>query len=144
MIAISDERGLLRIDEADCIRAAARAAMDEEAMRGSVQVYAATPEEIQEINRTARKIDAVTDVLSFPMAEPFVSPQDGYFGDIVICPHRAREQAAQYGHSEQREFAFLTIHGVLHIRGYDHEQPADEQRMIKKQRKILERMDLLT
>lgn len=141
MIALQDVNGLLTEEEAARIRAAAQAAMNEEHKRGHVEIIAVTEAEMREINRMQRNIDRVTDVLSFPMAEPGQPPPDGYFGDILICPARAREQAAEYGHGGRREFAFLTIHGMLHLFGYDHAVPAEEERMIKKQRKILERMD---
>src|SRR4051794_21582898 len=87
---------------------------------------------IRALNAEHRDLDAATDVLSFPLlGEAFVVPPDEpvNLGDVVISHQRAREQAAEYGHSEQREVAYLVAHGVLHILGYDHEQPIDKERM---------------
>lgn len=80
---------------------------------------------IQEINREHRKIDAVTDVLSFPLGEDGkydIDPSTGAYmlGDIVVSIERAVEQAEQYGHSLQREIGYLTVHSMLHLLGYDH------------------------
>ena len=99
-------------------------------------------EGIHEINRMYRQIDAPTDVLSFPMlsyeqAGDFSTLEEDYednfnpdtgeimLGDIVISVDRVREQAAAYGHSERREFAFLIVHSMLHLFGYDHMTPED-------------------
>ena len=82
---------------------------------------------IQEINREQRNIDAPTDVLSFPImsdddkaADTDRSNGAALLGDIVLNLERARAQAAEYGHSYTREVAFLTVHSVLHLLGYDH------------------------
>ncbi len=82
---------------------------------------------IQEINREQRDIDAPTDVLSFPImseddraADTDRSNGAALLGDIVLNLERARAQAAEYGHSYTREVAFLTVHSVLHLLGYDH------------------------
>lgn len=85
-----------------------------------------TNEEIQEINRTYRNKDAVTDVISFAMQEQgdgeiaIVGDETLLLGDIIISVDRAQEQAADYGHSFDRELAFLATHGLLHLLGYDH------------------------
>ena len=113
---------------------------------------------IHEVNRTYREIDRATDVLSFPMlsydrpgdfqkaeedADNF-NPDTGeiMLGDIVISVDRVREQAAAYGHSERREFAFLIVHSMLHLFGYDHMTPEDAAVMEPKQRQILEEMNI--
>jgi len=82
--------------------------------------------EIMELNLTYRNKNEVTDVLSFPPS-----------GDIVICTEVAIIQAEKYGHSNEREFAFLAVHGLLHLLGYDHKTPEDEAMMIQKQEEIL-------
>jgi probable rRNA maturation factor len=86
----------------------------------------------------------VTDVLTFPAWEgdALLCPPDGYLGDIAICYERAVEQAEEYGHSLERELAFLAVHGALHLLEYDHMEPADEQRMMQKQEEILHTMGL--
>ena len=81
----------------------------------------------------------MTDVLTFPAWEgdAILCPPDGYLGDIAICFERAKEQAEEYGHSLERELAFLSVHGALHLLGYDHMQPEDEKKMFSKQDEIL-------
>ena len=114
---------------------------------------------IHAINKEYRDIDAPTDVLSFPMlsyeqAGDFSALEEDYednfnpdtgeimLGDIVISVDRVREQAAAYGHSERREFAFLIVHSMLHLFGYDHMTPEDAAVMEPKQRQILEEMNI--
>lgn len=111
-------------------------------------------EGIREINRIYRDIDAPTDVLSFPMlgyeiAGDFSALEHNYesnfnpdtgeiiLGDIVISVERVSEQAAAYGHSEKREYAFLIVHSMLHLFGYDHMLPEDAAKMEAKQTEIL-------
>ena len=116
--------------------------------------------EIRERNRRFRNIDAVTDVLSFPLVL-FHIPADYSFldhmenadcfdpetgalclGDIVIACGRAKEQAAAFGHSVTREFAFLTAHSMLHLLGYDHETEEEAAVMEKKQEQILQNLGI--
>lgn len=115
----------------DTIRAAAAAVERELASGGKAYITVVGEDEIRRLNREFRSIDRVTDVLSFPADEPLC------LGDIAICRERALEQAHEYGHSAAREFAFLTVHGLLHLNGYDHIQPQDEAVMLELQRKIL-------
>ena len=112
------------------------------------------PDSIRELNREYRGVDAVTDVLSFPMLEfdenGDVVDSDFDFdddevvlGDIVISAERAAEQAKSFGHSFLREMAFLTVHSMLHLLGYDHvDDPEGEKIMIEKQEEILGRLNI--
>jgi len=111
---------------------------------GSVGVLLTSEEEIQRLNREFRNTDRVTDVLSFPAweGESIVVPPDGYLGDIAICMQRAAEQAELYGHSLDRELAFLAVHGSLHLMGYDHMVEAEELEMRGYQTAIMEKMGL--
>ena len=110
---------------------------------------------IQEINASYRQIDRATDVLSFPLLEydapgdfskvedlmgDNINPDTGevMLGDIVISVDHVREQAKEYGHSEKREYAFLIVHSMLHLFGYDHMEPEEAQEMQEHQRKILD------
>jgi probable rRNA maturation factor len=86
-----------------------------------------------------------TDVMSFPMDElepggrpDAPEPGPSMLGDIVLCPEFAAEQALAAGHSLGHELALLTIHGVLHLLGYDHAEPAEEKEMFALQRELLE------
>ncbi|MCH5157075.1 MAG: rRNA maturation RNase YbeY [Clostridiales bacterium] len=117
-----------------------------------------SPKDIQALNKQFRGIDAVTDVLSFPTID---NPERGVLdvnaftpdaingetgklniGDVIICIDRAKEQAAEYGHSLKRELCFLSLHGLLHLMGYDHVEPRDEQQMNALQEEILQQMGI--
>ncbi len=104
---------------------------------------------IRELNRQYRQIDRETDVLSFPLTdyeggeEPTVYGKERLLGDMVLSLERAEEQAREYGHSFEREAAFLTVHSTLHLLGYDHVNSEEEDRqMRRRQREILEQMGL--
>lgn len=98
-----------------------------------------TPEEIQKLNREYRKIDRVTDVISFALEDDEDKILDlRILGDIYICIDKMLEQAKEYGHSNKRELSFLTVHGLLHLLGYDHQTIEEEKEMFGLQDKILE------
>ncbi len=94
-------------------------------------------DEIQRINREFRKIDKVTDVISFALCDDKDIVITRELGDVFICLNRAFEQASDYGHSIEREVAFLAVHGYLHLCGYDHMTEEDEKIMFAKQDEIL-------
>lgn len=117
-------------------------------------------EGIWKVNKEFREIDRPTDVLSFPMLEYDVpgdfsqienqtedcfNPDTGeiLLGDIIISVDKVREQAEEYGHSMQREFAFLIVHSMLHLFGYDHMEEQEAAVMEGKQREILECLNIL-
>lgn len=98
--------------------------------------------EIKEINALYRNIDKETDVLSFPLMEfPLSTPLNENLitpiGDIIISIEKANAQAEEYGHTIEREIAFLTVHSMLHLLGYDHMEEDEEKIMFKKQDEIL-------
>ncbi len=114
---------------------------------------------IRKMNQKYRKIDRATDVLSFPMLEydapsDFSSAEAGVctcfnpetgelvLGDIVLSVEKMKEQAARYGHSEEREFAFLVVHSVLHLCGYDHMTPTEAKGMEDRQAAILDSLNI--
>ena len=138
MVDVFSETIPLSEPERTGIERAAEAALQREGREGDLTILIDTPERIQTLNREFRHVDAVTDVLTFPAWEGEISLcADGYLGDIMICYERAVEQAAAYGHSLERELAFLAVHGVLHLLGYDHMTEPDEIRMREKQTEIL-------
>ena len=96
-------------------------------------------EKIQEINKNYRNIDKITDVISFAFEDNnnIVYNKVRFLGEIYICIPKMIEQAKEYGHSETRELAFLTVHGLLHLLGYDHMTKDDEKVMFGLQEKIL-------
>lgn len=96
-------------------------------------------EKIQFLNKNYRNIDRITDVISFAFEdnERIVYNNVRFLGEIYICIPRMIEQAREYGHSEVRELAFLTVHGLLHLLGYDHMEKCDEEEMFLLQEVIL-------
>ena len=113
-----------------------------------VNVTFVDDEQIKEINKKHRKIDAVTDVLSFPLGENGkydVNPASGakMLGDIVISVPTALKQAEMYSHSLQRELGYLTAHSMLHLLGYDHEkQGLESVRMREKEEVVMNLLGL--
>lgn len=105
-------------------------------------------EEIRKMNKEFRNIDASTDVLSFPLCENDeyeTSEETGCvaLGDIVISIEHAQAQAEEYGHSFEREVAYLTVHSMLHLLGYDHEAGGLEQvRMREREEGVLSQLGL--
>ena len=130
------------------VRRAVEATLDYEQYENPVEVSVTFTDNagIRELNRKFRNIDRATDVLSFPLFdfegesdEPPVDELVGMLGDIVI----SLEQAEEFGHSFEREAAFLTVHSMLHLLGYDHEAGGEEEAdMRRRQREILDRMGL--
>lgn len=95
---------------------------------------------IHEINKQYRNIDRSTDVISFALEDSeqfYVEGMPRSLGDIFISIDHAKTQAEEYGHSMKREMCFLFTHGLLHLLGFDHMNPEDEAKMIKKQKDIL-------
>lgn len=94
---------------------------------------------IHEINKTYRGVDRPTDVISFALEDnDDISVYDlRVLGDIYICLEKVHEQALEYGHKEEREMAFLIVHGLLHLLGYDHMKKEDEKIMFSLQEEIL-------
>ena len=106
-----------------------------------VSVTFADNEGIQAINREYRQIDAPTDVLSFPLFEEQGGKKQ--LGDIVLSLERCAAQAEEFGHSFERECAFLTVHSTLHLLGYDHVNGEEEEKdMRQRQTAIVEKMGL--
>jgi len=99
-------------------------------------------DEIKTLNQDYRGKDETTDVLSFPVSEELAMGPDVSLGDIVICMDVAKAQADEYGHTIERELAFLVVHGMLHLLGYDHETPEDETEMCAAQDEILKTLKI--
>ncbi len=101
-------------------------------------------DEIHQINKDYRKIDRITDVISFAFEdyEDIEYNDIRMLGDIYICIPQMKRQAEEYGHSEKRELSFLAVHGLLHLLGYDHMEPEDEKVMFSLQELILDGEDI--
>ncbi|NLL21629.1 MAG: rRNA maturation RNase YbeY [Firmicutes bacterium] len=98
---------------------------------------------IQDLNLTYRGLDAPTDVLSFNLQDDGTDFEgDSILGDVVVSLEKAVEQANSYGHSFKREVAFLSLHGILHLLGYDHETPEEEREMNEKAEMVLKKYNL--
>ena len=103
-------------------------------------VIIVSEEKIKELNRDYRSKDSVTDVISFALEDDktFIKTDIRVLGDIYICLKKAQDQAKEYNHSILRELSFLSIHGLLHLLGYDHMTKEDESVMFKLQEVILD------
>ena len=113
-----------------------------------ISITLTTPSEIKKINAKYRNIDKETDVLSFPMFEKneiykFSGENPDILGDIVISIERVKEQAEEYGHSFERELAYMVVHGYYHLMGYDHEKEDDKKDMRAHEEKVLESLSIL-
>ncbi|MFR8235876.1 MAG: rRNA maturation RNase YbeY [Anaerovoracaceae bacterium] len=116
-----------------------------DAVRAEISLTFVLPEEIKSLNAQYRGVDSVTDVLSFPQFEsPEDFPEAGELclGDVVICVERAEEQAAEYGHSKERELVYLFVHSLLHLLGYDHMEEDEKRVMREKEEHVMEHVDL--
>ena len=116
-----------------------------------ISITLTTPKNIKEINKEYRNIDKETDVLSFPMFEKeeieSIINSESYevedvLGDIVISIQKVKDQAVEYGHSFEREFAYMLVHGFYHLMGYDHIEEKDKKKMRPKEEKILQKLKL--
>lgn len=129
------------------LKRAIKAALEYEnyARDAEISLSFVTNDEIHALNREYRGVDRPTDVLSFPMLDGDADEGDFdigsdsvVLGDIIISAEKAVEQAATYGHSVERELAFLAVHSTLHLLGYDHERSEEEEKdMFERQEKIL-------
>lgn len=128
----------------DVLERAAHAALEHESesLDCELSIVLSDDARLQELNREYLGIDAPTDVLSFPASE--TDPETGarYIGDILISIPRAQSQAAAAGHALESEVQLLVVHGVLHLLGHDHAEPAEKARMWKAQADILESLGL--
>jgi probable rRNA maturation factor len=116
-----------------------------------ISVTLTNPENIRKLNKEYRNIDKETDVLSFPMfekteIEDIIAKQDyeveDVLGDIIISVERVKEQAKEYGHSFERELAYMLVHGFYHLMGYDHIEEKDKVVMRPKEEKILQDLNI--
>ena len=110
-----------------------------------------SPEQIHKINKQYRDVDRPTDVLSFPMfekeeLEKKIKNNDFLYedvlGDLVISIDQVKKQAKEYGHSFERELAYMLVHGFYHLMGYDHIKEEDKQIMRPKEEKVLELLEI--
>jgi probable rRNA maturation factor len=145
-IEIANESG---IDvDSDAILGVARHALDEMGVNplAELSILLVDADYMAELNHRWMDADGPTDVLAFPMDEGSVdhgpgegvSGEPALLGDIVLCPEMAAKQAAEAGHATGAELALLTVHGTLHLLGYDHAEPDEEREMFSLQARLLE------
>ena len=156
----TDQAKKLDFDYRSLLEQIVPAVLETEGFPDSIQLSVTFVDEaaIQEINRNFREMDAPTDVLSFPMLHfsgggGFAhlvqesadrDPETGelLLGDIVLCTPKVFAQASEYGHTEKREYAFLLVHSLLHLMGYDHIEDADRDVMEDRQRSVMEQLQI--
>ena len=141
---IENEQDKIPYDEfyGDTVRRAVEGTLEYEGVSYSceVSVTFVDNERIRELNSEYRNIDRETDVLSFPTGD---TGEGVTLGDVVISLEKAKAQAEEYGHSLEREIAFLTVHSVLHLLGYDHETgEEDEKEMFRRQDEIMDKLGI--
>lgn len=116
-----------------------------------VSVTLTNPENIHKINKEYRNVDRETDVLSFPMFEKNEIDEkiknndfehEDVLGDIVISIEKVKGQAVEYGHSFEREFAYMLVHGFYHLMGYDHIEEKDKKEMRQKEEIVLDKLQI--
>ena len=156
ILEFEDEKGLLDEQTRELMQRCADAAQRTEGVSCPLSVFISVvgDEEIRTINREQRNKDASTDVLSFPtvnypkgktagqcehlLREEYDPDTDACaLGDIVISMDHVRAQAAEYGHSERREYGYLLTHGLFHLMGYDHMTDEDKPVMRAMEEKSL-------
>ena len=145
-IEIANESGV-EVDT-DAILAVARHALDEMGVNplAELSILLVDIEYMAELNHRWMGGEGATDVLAFPMEEGTIDPgpneipggEPTLLGDVVLCPEVAATQAATAGHDTADELHMLTVHGVLHLLGYDHAEPDEEREMFALQAKLLD------
>lgn len=115
-----------------------------------ISITLTVPEVIKEANKKYRNIDKATDVLSFPMfereeLETLIKNNydvEDVLGDLIISIPRVKEQAIEYGHSFERELAYMVVHGFYHLMGYDHMEENDKKEMRQKEDEVLNKLGI--
>ena len=116
-----------------------------------ISIILTTPKHIHEINKQYRNVDKETDVLSFPMFEKEELDEkikyqnfehEDVLGDIIISIEKVKEQAIEYGHSFEREFSYMIVHGFYHLMGFDHIKEEDKLLMRPKEENILNKLGI--
>lgn len=141
-------------NEEALIRKVVETVLTEENIKHDLDVYITLTnnEEIHKINKEHRDVDKSTDVLSFPMYERDEinllkseknTEAEEILGDIIVSIEKVKEQAEEYGHSFERELAYLVTHGMLHLLGYDHMADDEKETMRAREEEILGKMGIL-
>ena len=154
MVEISYNEVESEANEEEIITKVTKTVLELEGIKHDLDIYITltNDEEIHKINKEYRDVDRPTDVLSFPMferdeisklREEKVDDVEEILGDIIISIPKVKEQAEEYGHSYERELAYLTTHGMLHLLGYDHMIDEEKTIMREHEEKVLEKLNIL-
>ncbi len=147
---LNEQEIILAENTEELIRSACTAVLQNEGFNDSAEINVTLidDEQIRVLNRDFRDIDCATDVLSFPLGEDGcydINPENGclMLGDVIISVERALLQAEEFGHGAEREIAYLTVHSVLHLLGYDHIDEAEEKEIMRaKEEEVLKKLGL--
>lgn len=143
-ILFDDRQDFIEINGDNCgaIEKAIEEVIKAEELEGDFEVSVSfvTNEEIKELNKEFRNVDSETDVLSFPMDDEFEGVV--LLGDIVLSTQRIIEQANDFGHSLEREMAYLTVHSMLHLLGYDHMNDDEKSEMRSREKEIMKKLQI--
>jgi probable rRNA maturation factor len=126
----------------EILKRAALAVLAHQSIDGDLTIVLTDDGQLRELNRDYLDIDAPTDVLSFPASETDPETARRYLGDILISVPRAEEQARAADHPLEAEAQLLTVHGTLHLLGFDHARVAEKNRMWETQAEVLDRLGL--
>lgn len=154
MVEISYNEVESEANEEEIINKVVKTVLELEKIKHDLDIYITLTnnEEIHKINKEYRDVDRPTDVLSFPMferdeisklREEKLDDVEEILGDIIISIPKVKEQAEEYGHSYERELAYLTTHGMLHLLGYDHMIDDEKTIMREHEEKVLEKLNIL-
>lgn len=154
MVEISYNEVESEANEEEIITKVTKTVLELEGIKHDLDIYITLTnnEEIHKINKEYRDVDRPTDVLSFPMferdeisklREEKLDDVEEILGDIIISIPKVKEQAEEYGHSYERELAYLTTHGMLHLLGYDHMIDEEKTIMREHEEKVLEKLNIL-
>ena len=148
MRILCNDENVLSAEMNETLKKAAAACVANEGLvpeNAEISLTFVSKDEIRELNRNYRNVDNNTDVLSFPLIEDFndIEPDDEIMlGDVVICLEKAREQAEEFGHSEEREIVYLFVHSVCHLLGYDHMEDEEKAEMRSAEEKVMSFLEL--
>ena len=148
MRILCNDENVLSAEMNETLKKAAAACVANEGLvpeNAEISLTFVSKDEIRELNRNYRNVDNHTDVLSFQLIEDFndIEPDDEIMlGDVVICLEKAREQAEEFGHSEEREIVYLFVHSVCHLLGYDHMEDEEKAEMRSAEEKVMSFLEL--
>lgn len=144
LIGVEIDDGFQDMVKEEWVRAIAQLVLEQEVPEGTPElgILVTGDDEVRKLNRQYRNIDSTTDVLSFALAEGagFMTPPDGlvHLGEIIVSYPQAERQALEEGKDTSQEVSLLLVHGLLHLLGYNHADPEEEQQMRAREKVLLQ------